>query len=440
MSVGLRIAALLATGLSSLPMASAQSWLAPPEAQTNGVFWRFHWHQRGLEHANPAYTRRMRINSPEVSVHPRYGRRKEARENGLMLIQVEEDLLRITAAEYYAELWGGHPGSTNKRVSVNGRSTYPLPEVGTAAGHCAYSYPAVTLKRTDLVNGYNAFQWALDQGATFWGHAMVDNACVRVALAKDHPDLEPAGLAGFSARVTAKAFSDGEGIRLRLEASDTSIIERVDYQAWYRGYDDNGDGRETDWHGFTFAREPAGWLGSATNAPFELNWNAAMLPAQKDVAIRAMIRFRNASNLAYLMPAQAGLEIRKPKGTKVELFAPRDLPLKFWSRANRLKTCHILLPMDPAAIESAQLMVISWTGGAGGVKDYFKLNGRHFPVAEGSRHEIQFTRRHIDPRILRRGDNRIELLSDTDHHGIEIILPGPALFVRYRTSPNEEQP
>ena len=38
----------------------------------------------------------------------------------------------------------------------------------------------------------------------------------------------------------------------------------------------------------------------------------------------------------------------------------------------------------------------------------------------------------LEPPILQRGPNRIELLSDTDHHGIEILLPGPALVVRSR--------
>ncbi len=29
-------------------------------------------------------------------------------------------------------------------------------------------------------------------------------------------------------------------------------------------------------------------------------------------------------------------------------------------------------------------------------------------------------------------DNQISLLSDTEHHGIEILLPGPCLMLRYR--------
>lgn len=200
----------LAWSLSPADAASVQpSWEHPPHQQQQGVFWREHWYERGLTNANPAYERRFRINSPEASLHPSFGQRVEARENGLMLIRAEEDLFQITGAELYAELWGGHPGTANKRVTVNGRATYQLPRIGTEEGHCTYQYPVIPLARADLVNGHNAFQWALDQGTTFWGHALIDNACLRVALTNGHPDLVKLGLADFAAPVVADSVGRG---------------------------------------------------------------------------------------------------------------------------------------------------------------------------------------------------------------------------------------
>ena len=84
---------------------AAPQWDAPPEQQTEGGFWRWHWYQRGLTNANPGYDSRFRVNSPEVSLHPVFGRRTEARENGLMQIRGDEDLFQLTAAEFYAEVW-----------------------------------------------------------------------------------------------------------------------------------------------------------------------------------------------------------------------------------------------------------------------------------------------------------------------------------------------
>lgn len=350
----------------------------------------------------------------------------------MMLIRTEEDPLLISAAEFYAEIWGGHPGTTNKRIAVNGRSTYPLPCVGTEDGHCTYSYPSVPLKITDLVNGYQAVQFAVDQGSTFWGHMIVDNAAIRVALTNEHPDLKKAGLETFTSRVAVSAR--GNTWRLSLHCAPLFIekIASVDFHGWYEGYDENGNLQQRDWHGYTKNRLPVATLGTVGQAPFEHTWETSMLPAQKDLAVRAAVRFKADINLVFLTGAARGLEIRRRTSETVRLFPVKDMPVPFWSRAGRLKTCHVELDIDPARVSKAELHVVTWTGGAGTVKDYFKLNGVHYPVAEGARHALEYHRFPVEPANLRKGSNRIELLSDTEHHGIEVMYPGPALMVRYR--------
>jgi hypothetical protein len=148
--------------------------------------------------------------------------------------------------------------------------------------------------------------------------------------------------------------------------------------------------------------------------------------------VRAAIRFKADTNLVFLTAATTGLVIPQRTSSEVILLAPHDLPDHFWSRANQLKTCSLDLDLDPARIEKAELHTVTWTGGPGNVREYFKLNGVHYPVAEGTRHELVYTRLPVDPKNLKRGRNLIELLSDTEHHGIEVIHPGPALMVRYR--------
>jgi hypothetical protein len=419
----------------ALNILAAPSWEGAPSQQKAGQFWRYHWYQRGLTNANPAYESRFRVNAPEISLHPAYGRRVEPRENGLMLIKAEEDLFLLTTAEFYCEAWGGHPGTANKRITVNGRSTYFLPRVGTEDGHCTYFYPSVPLKITDLVNGYDAVQFAVDQGTTFWGHMLVDNAAIRVALTNRHPDLVKLGLADFSATVKVGKPPSKEGFSLSLECPPAlaSQITNVDYQGWYYGYDENGNLQRRDWHGFTKSKQPVAWLAAGAEASGAVVWDAAMLPAQQDVAVRALVRFKADTNLVFLTAATTGVAIAARPHAQVVLFAPHDLPGHFWSRASQLKTCHLDLDLDPARIEAAELHVVTWTGGAGSVKEYFKLNGVHYPVAEGSKHELVYSRLAVQPQNLRRGLNRIEVLSDTEHHGIEVIYPGPALVVRYHT-------
>ena len=154
---------------------------------SGGCFIREYWYERGIEHGNPFFNSRFRVNAPEASIHPDFMYRSEVRGNGMMVIFIDEDLALLDKTELYLEIWGGHPGTASKRVTINGRSTYPLPEVGTADENCTHMYSVVPLRITDLVNGYNALQFACGQGSTFWGHFIVDNACLRVTLKDDHP-------------------------------------------------------------------------------------------------------------------------------------------------------------------------------------------------------------------------------------------------------------
>ncbi len=412
----------------------APAWNHPPHQQKEGLFWQTHWYNREAHAPRIGYTRRARINAPNAVLDPRWGVRTETRENGLLLIQTETDLFQIRSAELYAELWGGHPGTANKRVTINGRNTYSLPRSGTESAHCTYTYPAIPLEPTDLVNGYNAVQWNVDPGSTFWGHAMVDQAAIRLALTNNHPDLVTLNLHDVHCRVEATVHASEETIALSLTGPTLpqDRIKRVTYQGWYRGYDENGNHHREDWHGFTQDRNPVGFLATVEQAPFEAEWDIRMLPAQKNVAVRAIVTFKALPNTPYVTAATSGLSIPDRPHAAVHLYTPIDLPESFWSRANNTKTCTLVLDEPAAAIEQATLYVKTWTGGPGSVNNYFTLNGTHFPVAEGHQHEIQFNQLEVDPKLLRQGRNSIRLLSDTEHHGIEIIYPGPALMVRVR--------
>ena len=144
----------------------------------SGRFLRLWWYEPGLENGNPGTNRRFRVNSPEVVIHPIFAIRPEAKSSGMLQLRMHEDLRLLQGAELYLELWGGHPGTTNRRVTVNGRTTYALPGIAGDT-QCTHMYPRLALKVNDLVDGYNALQFACDQGTSFWGHFIVDEACLR---------------------------------------------------------------------------------------------------------------------------------------------------------------------------------------------------------------------------------------------------------------------
>jgi len=398
-----------------------------------GRFLRSYWYERGIEHGNPFFNSRFRVNAPEAVLHPSFMHRSEVRGNGMMLILIEENLSLLAGAELYLELWGGHPGTANKRVTINGRTSYKIPEVGTEKKNCTHSYPTLPLKITDLVNGYNALQFACDQGTTFWGHFIVDNACLRAVLKDDHPDLKKAGLADFGAAITVHPMiRDREvfPIELTVPSSMQNKIASVDFWSSCRSYDENGNGKFTDWHGFTKNRMPQAILGTDSEAPFSIEWDVSMLPAQDNVAVKAIVHLKDDPQITYETPAVRGLSIPPRKESRVRLYTSKDLPSPFWSRASRKNECTIVIDEGPEQIERAELHVVIWDGGRGKTRNPFTLNGHPLPVAGKGRHDVLYRKLNIDPSILKRGPNRIILLSDTDHHGIEVLLPGPALAVR----------
>jgi len=398
-------------------------------------FWREFWFERGVEHGNPPVGSRFRVNDPFAAFQRNFKDRKEVQANGMMQILADLDVTTVRAAELYLEIWGGHPGTANKRLTVNGRTTYALREDGTAERICAHQYPSLPLRLSDVLRGYNVFQFACDRGNSFWGHFIVDEACLRLELPAGHAALAAAGLAGFAARV--EPAISGETIALTLAAEGTAAgdIASVEFYGCYAGFDEAGAGGGRQWHGFTRKREVLGHLGTVTAAPYRISWDTRMLPAQRDVAVRAVVRFRSVPDLVHRTQVREGLEIAARAGVEVAVLGLKEVPAQFWSRANRRKQAEIELPIDPAAIERAELHTTAWAGGPGTVKDYFTLNGRHFPVAEGSDHRTHYTVLPVDAGLLRRGANTVAVLSDTEHHGIEILKPGPALVVRYRTAP-----
>lgn len=384
-------------------------------------FEQLYHYQPGDEHANPHFNgRQLRVNAAEVSTHPEFASRSEPRSSGMARIRVDEDLRTIRRVDLDTEIWGGHPGTTNKRLTINGRSTHLFPEVGTAQQNCTHQYPSINLRPIDLVNGYNSLQFACDTGDTFWGHYIVDKATLRVGLHNKDPRLVELGLQSFNATVTVLPMvGDAAGFALKLDLADEfrDRVAAVHYQSRYFGYDENGNGVRTDWH-------------ALKGSVFE----TSMLPSQQRVEVRAFVEFIGAPNLRYRTPPVKNLTIEPRQGERVKLFMSGDLPHPFWSRNEKVKECTINLDVDPNEITAAELHVVAWTGGAGDVTDYFTLNGKHHAIAEGANHQTVYSRIAIDPSQLRSGENKIVLRSDTKHHGIEIMLPGPALMVRYQVA------
>lgn len=433
------------------------AWRGPqPEKGTpwpnHAHFYHRYWFQMGEVFGNPIVNNRFRVNDPYAATHPSFHLRQEVKGNGMMLVPMEQPIREIEAARLYLELWGGHPHTDNRRVTINGRTTYPIHV--PIAEQCTHAYPEIQLKLTDLVHGQNALQFAVDGDQTFWGHFIVEEAAIDVLLPLSSRELEPLGPLVHSPPQVKVDNNSAESflLSLRVDSTSASKIAQVHYYAKYDGFDENGDGQWLDWHGMTKRKTPLGHLGSSDKYPYSIRWDASMLKAQEGVQVRAVIEFvgdadsvnRETKNReqgmrywkSHSLEMQTewltDLRIEHPAGVKVAYVTAINPSIPMWSRANRRRTCNLKLDLDPKQIERIDLNVSIWDGGSGTIQDYFKLNGHSLAVAKDANHDVIYSCFPIDPSWVQRGNNLVELLSDTEHHGIEVFHPGPMLSIRYR--------
>lgn len=398
----------------------------------HGKFYRQYWAEFDESVSNHR-DGRWRVNDPQLALHEGFGKRDEALANGLVLLNAPEFLFDLESAELYLEMWGGHPHTMNKRVSVNGKGIYSIPDYGTSENHCVYAYPSIPIEIPHLVNGVNALQFSCDRGHGFWGHFIMDNVALKCFIKPDSLFKKNPELANFHASVSAPAVIENETAELFLDVPDEFIdnIESVVFLACYTGFDDNGNTLDHDWHGYTHKREWTHHLGTLDRAPFQMEWNMIKIPDQSTpVQFKAIIKFKD--GLYYETEASAGSVFMRQK-EHVQMFYCYKAPVPFWSRAEDLNTAKMNIPVDPKKIISAQLQIKIWDGGEGEVLEPFKINGHAYPItSKKAIHDVVHTVLDVDPKHLQKGDNVITLLSDTEHHGIEVLRPGPCLILRYK--------
>ncbi len=437
----------------------AAAWRGPQPVEgkpwpSSSHFYHRYWFQMGDELANAAVNDRFRVNDPYAATHPSFHARKEPKGNGMMLVPMEQPLREIDAARLYLELWGGHPHTDHRRVTVNGRTTYsidvPINE------QCTHAYREIGLKLTDLVRGQNALQFAVDGDQTFWGHFIVDEAAIDALLPATSPELQSL-VALAKTPPTLQVDSSGDEtfeLTLAVDSQAAAKISSVHYYAKYEGFDENGDGVSNDWHGMTKRKIPVGHIGSSDKSPYSVRWDVSMLKAQEGVKVKAVIEFVNdadslkaeemlrekgqrywkAHSLLMQTDVVTGLKIQRPAGVQVAYIPSINLSVPMWSRANRRKTCDFELTIDPKQIERGQLDIAIWDGGAGTIQNFFQLNGHPLSIAKNGRHDAIYSQVPIEPSWMQLGKNQAELLSDTEHHGIEVLHPGPMLTIRYKTN------
>ena len=173
------------------------------------------------------------------------------------------------------------------------------------------------------MNGYNALQFACDQGTSFWGHFIVDEACLRGLVEAKSSRPRAHGLTGFEAPVSAtSATGIDRGARtlpVHLPGQPSQPSRTWNFRATTWATTKTATVDQCDWHGFTSKRKPVAYLGSADAPPYSVHWDLSMLPEQRDLAVRAVVYFKQFPDLVYVTPATRGLAT-PPRSARVRIY------------------------------------------------------------------------------------------------------------------------
>lgn len=350
------------------------------------------------------------------------------------------DLGGAVRAELVIDRWGGHVGTQGQQLRLNGNAWMDLPLPTTmpdGVDPTCYLFqdnPVMEIPLDQLQEGTNTLEGASgDQGCYGfgWGQWGWYGALLRVYYNDDKP--HPTG------RIVSPApgaqLGEHPVVEVEAQGGPGGGVTRVDVLAYYDGYDEDGDGHFTDWHGHLHYATLSGHVGTLDrpplqDAPYAFRWNTRYVPDQPGGGVRLVARIRDYSGLWFVTDVVDSLSLIRENAT-VRLVPPADVPEVFWVRDGAENTSRLHLPEGyaPEQVEEAALHVRTWNGYNHGAGTLMRI-GDWQGALPGIDHNFAYTIHPVPPGALQPGANDVHVRSDDEHHGVEFLWPGPALTLR----------
>ncbi len=353
--------------------------------------------------------------------------------NPVLMVNIS-DLDGAARAEVLIDRWGGHPGTSGKMVRFNGRQWLSLPKLTTTPEgeepdcYMSQDNPVIEVPLEHLREGANTFEGTCGDQVCFsfnWGQWGWYGIVLRVYYHQDkrHPGgrIAPPEEAGI-----LRDFPT-----VKLEASSRVGISRVDFIGYYNGFDVDGDGVFTQWQRYYRGTSLTNHLGSALAEPWEVTWNTRWVPDQQQGAIKLIARIRDNNGIWFVTEALEGLTLLRDT-LSVRMYRPLSVPRKFWVRDNREMSCEVGIPESEPLEQAteAAMHLRTWNG----IDDNFVINDSFSGQIGGNDHFFKYSIRAIPPASLTKGITKISFSSPTEHHGTELLWPGPVIMVRYKVT------
>ncbi len=358
--------------------------------------------------------------------------------NPILNLQVT-DLDHAVRAEALIDRWGGHPRTTQKQIRFNKHKWLRVPELlTTPPGNAPETFmfqdnPIVEVPLNHLREGANTIEGTCGAfGETGWGQWGLYSVILRVY----YDPLKKTHTTGTLASPLSHATLPENPV-IEVAVSDEASVGRVDVVALHRNYDVNGDGVYREWvRSYHQPRrgEPAdirNHVGTRREPPFEVTWDTSWVPDQEPGSVQLIARIQNTDGVWFVTDRVEGLSLGDRPYT-AHLYPAADVPPKFSSRLGKPMSCRIVIPdnHDLSKAVGAVIHLRTWEGEDKAHKS-FTLND--WPHAnEGLNHHYDYDVYEVPVEVLKNGGNTFTICSDTKHHALEVLWPGPALTVRYK--------
>lgn len=344
-------------------------------------------------------------------------------------------------AEALMTVWGGHVGSTYKKISFNGKPNLDIPELQTTptAGQC-YIHQAnigIDVPLSHLQEGTNSFQADCGPQTCYsfnWGQWGLYGIIIRIYY-------DPSSVEHVTGSVSTPGPGATFGDSPTVSASVSGSADRVDFLAYYDGYDTDGDGVWQEYHhDYNMPKwgdmEIHNHVGTSWGSPWSVTWDNTWVPDQSDV--RVIARIRGTNGLWYVTQPSTNLTIARSQSSVV-MYKPYNVGEREWAHygvddgqhGDAVQVQNVSVP-TVADAANAVALVRTWHGAD--IEDpdkYVKFNDHYFP-GFGDVYFAKLDLLEVPLWSIIEGENAFTWYSPVpNHHGIEILWPGPALLVRY---------
>ena len=219
-----------------------------------------------------------------------------------LIVHIPDNISNAKSAEIYVDLWRNRESHVAK-ITV-GASTY-RPDVGADWSRSPYVHQ---INLNDIVQGDNTIEFsAIDPGGQPY---LVRDVAIRVYFDSSHqisdgsgnpisaPDGALADIGGNLPGAGGTLTSATNSIPISATVGSPADVAYVEFYADYYGYDEDGGGDFTDWHGMkvsSIAPGPAAIAGNvgtddtANGSDYSVNWDTQLVSSQDNVRFKIRI-------------------------------------------------------------------------------------------------------------------------------------------------------